>query len=421
MKTHILRALSERSFFNLWMGEVFTQISINILNFFLILLVYQQTQSNTAVSAVILTFTIPAILFGSIAGAYVDHWNKKKVLLITNASRAFLLLVLAINADNIALIYIISLLIGIITQFFIPAETPMIPIIVKRENLLSANALFGMGISGSIVVAYVLSGPLMKYLGEIETLIFLAIMLLIGACFIWFIRLPSKIEAAEERASKQKINILHDIKYAFSFLSKQKEISQALFFLALTQVLTLVIATVAPGYANSILHVPIQDFSLYFAAPAALGMIVGAIILVNFFHNYSKEKIITFGIFLSGIAMMFLPYGSKVVSRGFVQTINVHLAPFFTIDILFFMIFLVFLIGIANALVFVPANTIVQENTTDELRGKIYGFLNTIVGVFSLLPILIVGGLSDLIGVGSVILGIGLSLFILGISRLFSR
>ena len=85
------------------------------------------------------------------------------------------------------------------------------------------------------------------------------------------------------------------------------------------------------------------------------------------------------------------------------------------INVLHIMVFLAFILGLANSFVFVPANTILQEKTTDEVRGKIYGFLNSIIGALSLVPIIIVGGLSDLIGVGFVITGIGISILLAGI------
>ena len=117
--------------------------------------------------------------------------------------------------------------------------------------------------------------------------------------------------------------------------------------------------------------------------------------------------------------MFLLPFGSRVASRGFIHVINTFLPHFLKIDILHIMVVLAFLLGFANALVFVPANTLIQEKTSEELRGKIYGFLNTMVGLLSLLPIILVGGLSDLIGVGNVIIGIGVALFALGFLRLF--
>ncbi|MEK7571313.1 MAG: MFS transporter [Patescibacteria group bacterium] len=414
MKTHILRALTEKSFSYLWFGEVFTQIAINTLNFFLVLFVYELTHSNTAVSGIIITYTIPAIIFGSIAGAYVDRWDKRTVLIFSNVARALLLIILAINIENLAVLYILSFLIAVITQFFIPAETPMIPLTVRKENLLSANALFGMAFSGSVVVAYLLAAPLLAWLGSVPTLFILAAILGLGAIFVYFVKVKGKPLVSSHKI-KNRPNVFQEIKLAFQIFTQTKVISQAISLLALAQVLTLIIATVAPGYASQVLGIELKRFALYFAAPAAIGMVVGGIVLVNFFHNARKKYMINAGIFLSGICLMLLPLGSEVASRTIIQTINNFLPAFLDINILRTVVVLIFLIGVGNALVFVPSNTIVQEQTSDASRGKIYGFLNTIVGVLSLLPVILVGGLSDLIGVGSVLVGIGLSLFLLAV------
>lgn len=420
MKNHILRALSEKSFFNLWVGEVFTQIAANLFYFFLILIVYKQTQSNTAVSVAVISFTIPAILFGSIAGVFVDRWNKKYVLIITNVLRALLLILLAFYLNNLYVIYFVSFIVSILTQFFIPAESPMIPLVVRAKNLLSANALFGMGIFGSILIAYVLSGPLILWIGSVNTLLVLALLLFIGAAFISFV----KITYGKQKVSKElptESNIIRDIKHTLLLISRTKEVSHSLFLMALSQVLILILATIAPGYANQVLGINVEEFPLLFVAPAAVGMMLGAIILVNVFHSHPKEKVITAGIFLSGLAMLCLPFGSKVASRDFVQTLNVYLPHIFDITILHIIAVIAFILGVANALVFVPANTLIQEKTTDEFRGKIYGFLNAIIGAISLLPILIVGGLSDIIGVAWVIGGIGICLLLYGLARIFVK
>lgn len=412
MKHTTFAALSEKSFLYLWIGEIFTQIPTHLFNFFLILQVFKLTHSNTAVSGVVLSFTIPAILFGSVAGAYVDRWDKKKVLVITNLLRAILMLILIIFLNNIVVIYILSLLVSVLVQFFIPAETPMVPLTVKEKNLLSANALFSLAIFGSILAAYVLSGPMLLYFGAANIPIILACMLSIGAGFVSLIDIK-KVKLVE--SASQKPNILKDIKHTFSLMSRTNAITQSLFLLALSQIMVLIIATIAPGYSSQILKIRIEDFPLLFASPAALGMVIGSFLIVDRFHSHAKEKLIMSGIFLSGIAMMLLPYGSKVASRGFVLTLNKYLPHILDINIIHIMIVLAFIMGVANSFVFVPANTIIQEKTTDKVRGKVYGFLNSIIGILSLIPIIVVGGLSDLIGVGSVITGIGISILFLGI------
>ena len=419
MNGHILRAFSERSFLYLWIGEVFTQVSTNLFNFLLILIVYNLTHSNTAVSGIVLSFTVPAIFFGSIAGVYVDRWNKKYVLIITNTIRAFLLILVAFTLNNVFMLYIISILFTVLAQFFIPAESPIIPQVVRKELLLHANALFGLAIFGSILIAYVLSGPLLILLQPFKTILFLAAMLFIGAIFISFIK-PNRTKLSIRNQKKsQKLNFLTDIKQTLSFMKHTRSISHSLFLLALSQILILILATVAPGYASQILGIQVQEFPIIFVTPAAIGMIVGSIILINIFHNHPKEKIITSGIFISGIAMLLLPFGSKVASHEIVHVINSYLPHAFSITIFHIVVVLAFLLGLANSLVFIPANTRIQENTSEEIRGKIYGFLNTFIGILSLIPIILVGGLSDLIGVGSVITGIGICLIIFGFINMY--
>lgn len=416
MKNHVLSALSEKSFVYVWMSEIFALIATNIFNFFLVLVVFDLTHSNTANSGVVLTIIVPSIIFGVLAGAYVDRWNKKKVLLIVNITRSLLLVLLAFYVNNLYFLYVVSFVFSFITQFFIPAELPILPSVVDKKNLYSANALFGISIYASILIAFVLAGPLIILFRPSGTLLLLAVMLFIASIFIFFTNLIY-LKKPQNGEEVERENIFIDMKYAFSLISHTKDVSQSIFFLALSQTLVLVLATIAPGYASSVLGIPVVQFPLLFVAPAALGVVVGAGILISFFHDRSKYKLITTGIFLSGICMLFLPYGSKVASKGFVQVINLYLPKFLHIDILHIVVVVAFILGFANSLVFVPANTMLQEKTTDEFRGKVYGFLNAFIGVLSLLPVVIVGSLADVVGVGAVITGIGVFLLAVGILR----
>lgn len=365
------------------------------------------------------SFTLPAILFGVLAGVYVDRWNKKKVLFTTNIIRGLLLILLAIFPHNLYLIYFVSFAVSVATQFFIPAETPIIPLVVKEKVLLSANALFGMGLYGSILVAYVLSGPLLVVLGEVKTILLLSLLFLVGSFFISGISLPKKsLKKGKGILQASKRAMMSEVRSAFSVMKHSRAVTNSLFLLALSQILLLVLAVIAPGYASQVLKISIQQFPLYFIAPAAVGVFLGALMLTNLFHTASREKMMTLGLFLSGIAMLLLPYGSELAAKQLVVLFNSSFSHIFDITTLHIMVFLAFLLGLANAFVFVPSNTILQEQTSEELRGKMYGVLNAMVGVFSLLPILLVGSLSDIIGVDKVILGIGVTLLGLGVSRM---
>jgi MFS family permease len=418
MKNRLFQAFSERSFSFLWLSEIFTILAFNLFNFLLLLHVYSLTRSNTAVALVVVSFTLPAILFGILAGVYVDRWSKKRVLFISNIVRGVLLIVLAIFHQSLIAVYVISFLVALVTQFFIPAETPIIPLIVRKDLLYSANALFGLGLYGGAFFAYLLSGPLILLFGEVNTLIFLAFMFFISSIFISGIHITSKSEQNKKGIlSASKSALLDEIKTAINVMRNSREIYNSIFLLAVSQTLLLVLAAIAPGYASQILNISIQEFPLFFIVPAALGVLVGATILVTWLHESSKEKLTTVGLFLSGAAMLLLPYGSRITAREIVHEFNALVPHFLDLTTIHFVIVIAFILGLANAFVFVPSNTILQEKTKDEFRGKIYGVLNALVGIFSLIPILAAGGFSDFFGVGKVIVAIGVSLFFIGISR----
>jgi MFS family permease len=418
MNNRFLQALKNRSFFFLWLAEIFAQLAMNMMNFMLILVAYSITHSNTAVSGIVLAFTIPAIIFGILAGVYVDRWDKKTVLFATNILRAGLIFILALTHHNLVFLYSITFIIAIITQFFIPAETPMIPILVKKDQLLSANALFGIAIYGSILVAYALSGPVLLVFGAMRGLIAIALLYIISSLFVALIKSKSTVSVNNKNPIAPD-SIVQEIKNTMSVILKVKNLFHAFSLLALSQILIFIIAVIGPGYAQHILGIKIDEFPLVFVTPAVIGMAIGTYFLSNYFHRHKKHHTATAGLFLMAITLFFLPFGSKVTTRDFVHTLNTFLPHVLKINNLHLMMVLAALMGFANALIFVPSNTTVQEETSDEVRGKIYGALNTITALLSLVPVILVGSLADIFGVSSVLIALAIFVAFIAVLRLF--
>lgn len=413
---HIASALRNRSFFFLWFAEIFSQVAMNMLNFILILVAYQLTNSNSAVSGIVLAFTIPAVIFGLLAGVYVDRWDKKNVLFVSNLLRACLLGVLAIFHKSLPVLYLLTFAVSTVTQFFIPAETPIIPVIVKKELLYSANALFGIGLYGAILIAYGLSGPFLLIFKSTISFAILGIIFLLATVCIALIKEP-KLKAI--RSIKKDTSLVKELKETFSLILKTKELSSSFLLLIVIQILVLIVSVLGPGYAEHILGIKIAEFPLLFVMPAALGMVLGAVVITHYLHRYPKEKSARIGLFIAAISVFLLPYGSKVSSRAFVQTINLYLPKIFSITILHIMVVLAFILGISIALIFVPSNTLIQEKTSDDLRGKIYGTLNAVVSLCSILPVVVVGSLADTFGVSIVLSVVGFSIAAIGVIHIF--
>ena len=416
----ILKTLRIRPFFFLVVSEFFSQFSMNLFNFALLIVVFSIANSSTAVSGVVIAFTLPSLIFGIFAGVLVDRWNKKTVLFLTNILRALLVIPLAFFHQNLALIYLVTFGVSFITQFFIPAETPIIPILVKKELLLSANALFGMGIYASIFLAYALSGPFLLLLGKGNIFSLLAIFFLIAGFFTSLIKIDkSKLEPKKNLLNQKLPTIREEISIAVDLISKSKILYHALFSLTLSQIIILVFAVIGPGYAAHVLKIKIESFPILFVTPAIIGMAFGALIIGSFLHNKSKSSLTKFGLFLMGLSILLLPYGSQVESRQIIHLINLYLPHLLKINILHIMVILASILGFAIAFIFVPANTSLQEETSDEIRGKVYGVLNSLIGVMSIIPVVVVGGLADLIGVKFVITGIGLVILFIAFLRTF--
>ena len=164
--------------------------------------------------------------------------------------------------------------------------------------------------------------------------------------------------------------------------------------------------------------VDVNKFPILFVTPAVLGMGFGAMLIGNFLHNKSKQLLARIGMLITGFVVLMFPYGYILTSREFVRDLNLFLPPKLDITNIHIMIVLAVIIGFAFSLVFVPSNTILQEETTDRERGKIYGSLNTLVGIASIGPVLGVGYAADIFGVSIVLTVIGLFLIAVSIARL---
>lgn len=415
----IVKVLRVKPFFFLMLSEFFSQIAFNMQHFVIIFIIYEIYKTNSAVSGVILSFTIPAVLFSIIAGVYVDRWDKKKVLFAANFFRGILLLLFLIPNTQLLYIYMLTFFLAIATQFFLPAEAPMIPLLVRHHLSIAANAIFGMGIFTTVLIGYILAGPFLLLFGKFHIFIFLSAMFFLSAIFILFIKNPKRKKKKDVETISTSIS--KEFVQALSFLTKTKAVLNALFLLTFAQTIIFVFAALGPGYVSQILDVQVESLSWILLAPAAFGMIAGSVFLGSLPRKTNIHLIITVGFFLAGLVFIFLPFGSKVESYRIVQFLNMYLPHVVKIDILHIIIFLAFLGGIANSFIFVPSNSVIQKNTHSDFRGRIYGLLHALVGGVSLIPVAAAGGLADVFGVGRVLTALGILILSVGAGRLFFR
>lgn len=417
----ILKVLAIKPFLLMMLAEFFSQLAFNMQHFVLIFIIYGVTHSNTAVSGMILSFMIPAVLFSVISGVFVDRWNKKAVLLTTHIVRGMLLLPFLIPNLHLALIYTFTFLIAVATQFFVPAESSIIPKLVPKKLIISANAVFSFGMFGIMLIGYVFSGPALLLFGRTYTIIFLIFLFLISAFIVTRIKLVNKKEKPLDKdlSFPRRLSFAREAKEVFIFIRKARRVMHALFMITIAQAVIFMFAVLAPGYVTTILEVPLESLSLILIAPASLGLGLGALVLGSIGKKFKNHWISAVGFTVVGIVFILLPLASRVTSRDFIQTLNYYLPHILDINILHIIIVLAFVVGFAISLVFVPSNSTIQIETKEEMRGRMYGLLSSLVGAVSFLPVILAGGLADLFGVGVVIASAGVLMIILSIFLFF--
>lgn len=409
-KNNLLSVLFRPQFLVFSLSVVFSQVAANMLNIVLIVLTYKITHSSFAVSILIMTFLFPQVLFSFLGGIIADAKNKRKILLFGNIARAAVLVVFFFVKDTLVFVYIFGLAIAMITQFYIPAETPLIPYLVKKQQLLSANAIFGVCLFGSILVGYVAAGPATRLFGISGVFLFMAALFVLA--FLCILAMP-KIDTKTEKLRTEKTlfgNLIRlyrlvgsEFMICVSIIRQKPEVLSSLIFLSLSQVIILVLATIIPDYAQKTLGVGAEDISLIIFAPAAVGMILSSILIGGKFAKIKKEIIINAGIFLSVVILMLFA--------------SIDLQKYF--NVLYATIMVAFTAGIANACIFIPTQTIVQSGVEEKYLSKIYGLLFAVIGVMAFLPIILAGVFADVLGVRAVLVGIALFLLSIGFLKIF--
>lgn len=395
--------LKNHNFLKIWSAQLTSQLAANLLNFALIIKVYdlaaQTRYANIAVSLLILAFGLPSIIFAVLAGAYVDHWDRKKVLVISNAARAVIVLSFLLFQNNLLFLYAGVFAVSVFSQFFTPAEGAALPRLVDKKHFLTANSLFLFTLYGSFAVGYSLAGPIIAIWGSSSVYWVTAASFVFAAAMC--MGLPN-LRAQLEHQSFKQINkyVFSTIRTNFRAILTNKSLVLPIANLTIAQAMLGVLAVLAPAIAILLFNQSLANVSFKIIVPAALGMVIGAVVVGNFLKHIEKTKIIDLGIVIAAVMLVSLSFVPKLNKVTFFSAIVVVIA---------------LVLGFANGLVSVSAQTLLQLNSTDEARGKIFGTLNMMMNIAAIVPVFLAGITADLVNPLSVLTASGVLIGLYGI------
>ena len=158
-----------RAFFIVWIGQLVSISGTTLSGFGMQLFVFGETGSVTQLSFVALAYTVPAVALAPLAGSIADRWDRRSIMLVSDAFAGAATLTLAILffADSLEIwhIYAITAIGSTGNAFQEPAWMASIPLLVERKHLGRANGLVQMNQGVSIVIAPVAAGALLVTVG----------------------------------------------------------------------------------------------------------------------------------------------------------------------------------------------------------------------------------------------------------------
>ena len=317
--------------------------------------------------------------------------------------RVLAVLAVLLSSETIGWLYALAFLISVITQFFFPAEAGTIYDVVEDKNLLlTANSLFSVTFFASVILGNVLAGPFLLLFGAHLTFFIVAMAFLLASIFT--ARLPGSgvLKFRHEAGGFDLNHIFSDFLVGLDHLYHSPQVRRGIFLLGASQITIGILGVIAPGFADRILHIPVPTVSLFVMAPAAAGMALGALVLGQFFRHAKRESLIKVGFYMAAIFLVIYSLVDKIAGG-----INLPIVAVSVVVLL--------LLGAANAFLDIPVNTMIQENTPQEVRSRVYGVVSTVIGLAGVFPIVLSGALADVIGVRMVMLITGAVLLILAI------
>lgn len=414
--------LRNGAFLRLWIAQLLTQIGGNIVLYGLTVLVAERSGSTSALSALFLSFLVPAVVLSPIAGVWVDRLDKRLVLIVANLTRAAAFFLMLGSVDSLGIVLLLNILASVMTTLFAPAELAMIPILVRREQLTSANGLFTFTLNAAFALGFALLGPAVVRIAGPEAAIVLvaALFLLAGVLCIGLPAAP-----APETAGNLRSNTTHATRTTTSelveglrFIWRHSSVIWSLLYLAIAASVVGVMGVLGPDYVHDALGLDARDFWLV-VLPIGLGVVTGILTLNSWGAALPRRRLIEGGLIGVGAGLALLALAvpiSLAISDG-AQLLG-ELPLDAGASALATVIFVAYFAGASYGLVAIPAQTALQEELPEEVRGRVFGVLNMLVSLGSFVPIIAVGPIADAIGATSTLLGVGLIIVFVAIASI---
>ncbi|MEY2421013.1 MAG: hypothetical protein QOI95_1080 [Acidimicrobiaceae bacterium] len=391
-----VRLFGTHAFFRLWLAQVVSALG-DWLGFLAITILAASLGSGTGGAAVGLVMSariIPGFFLAPVAGVMLDRWDRKKVMVVCDLGRAAVIATLPF-VHSVTGLVLASLVLEVFTLLWSPAKEASVPNIVPSDRLTSANSLSLAAAYGTFPIAaifFALLAQLAKWLGGIDALDFfqtdqtaLAFYVdmatfLTSAFLISTLALPDAARRAKKKVNGdtgKRINLtqtFQELKEGWQFIFLNPVVRSVNLGLATGLIGGGMLVPLGSIFATDILGAGAAGYGIFITA-LGVGVAAGVLLLSVTQKKLPKVRVFELAIFAAGGTLIF----SASTSTLALAVIGV------------------FGLGICGGAVYVVGFTLLHENVDDELRGRIFSALYTIVRLCLLIAFALGPFLSELL------------------------
>jgi MFS family permease len=390
------------SFSALWSGQLISSFGDRLNQLALVSVVLISTGSPGAAGLAFFAATLPNLLLSPIAGTFVDRWDHKQTMIVSDILRGAIVLVLPVAAiTNIVLVYPLIFLVTTISVFFRPARVAILPQIVPEEDLLSANSALWVGETIADVIGYPLAGIFVALLGSAVPLAFWvdSATYLASAGLIATIVVQARARSATD-ADAPGAGFFSELVAGWHFLRNETVLLANTLQGAAGQFSLGIAIALTPGFVQATFNQSGYGWQAsygFLETGLGLGNLIGGFVIGLIGARFAKGRMVIVGYAAWGLAIFLFAMSNNLgVALG-----------------------LSFAQGVANMIFVIPSQTMFQERTPPQLMGRVVGFRFALVFGSMTIAMLLGSILGQIFGPAPVIALFGLVTMAAGLAGLF--
>ena len=377
--------LRRRDFGRLWLGGLVSMTGDWVTFTGLPLVVYDLTGSTLATGGMFLAGIVPRIAFGSLAGVFVDRWDRRRILIGANLAHALFLLPLLVveSRSELWIVYAVAFVQSTLGQLVDPAEGALLPRLVAREELVAANALNALNNNLARLVGPMIGGITVQAAGlggvvVVDAVSFLAAALLIAGVGAEHGRVA--VAALAERATGAVAAFWGEWLDGLRLIARTRVAAVLLAYAAVTGVGEGVIATLIVPFVKDVLESGGAGYGAILSAQA-VGGLIGSVLIARWAGSTAPALLVAGGgVGIGVIDLVIFTYPLAV-------------------PILWPAIALMVVVGVPVAALRAGLATLQQTAVEDAYRGRLLGSFGTTLALAMAVGAVIGGTLGETVGI----------------------